>query len=727
MVVDEAEVNELVERTSFILGLAGLAASRPKGQAVAPQLGEREKPVTADGRQVFLVGEVVKPLDPVVTKEVLHLHECIISIRNCLPAKDRRATRHAGGRWRCGVPVRVRSGAPPPGTATHWREEPCGYIEDCRILGICGEAGRVRGERSGGSSGGELVGQSRLAPTPEQQAVLEAVKAGADLKIQALAGTGKTSTLRMIAESLPDAAGQYVAFNKAIVTDAKTSFPSRVDCSTAHSLAFRAVGSRYRHRLESARMSNAELAGFLRCTPFHCRDGQWRRTLADDQVARSALATVQAFCKTADPEIEAAHVPAHPLLSGAAVVEAQFASHVVGYARALWADIQDPGGTAQFNHDYYLKMWQLSSPVIPADYIMFDEAQDADPVMLAIIKAQGHAQRVYCGDDYQTLYEWRGATNALARADADQTLWLTQSFRFGPEIARWANGFLRRLGESNSLRGLPTIDSSVGSIDDPDAILCRTNAGVFEALLACQARGRRVAVVGGVGDLTGFARACAALQQGRGTGHPELAPFQTWSEVLEWIQENPEQAPDVAQKVKLVERHGAATIERLLKETVSEQLADVTICTVHQAKGREWPRVRMAEDFPHPDEMDDAQLRIGYVAVTRGRIGLDVGGLLERMSKRGGPDSPGDPRQHPRTDHDVVHVATHVPGRNAADPARNPVLPIMAGDQVRHGALGEGTVLTVSGWGDSAWCMIRFSDGKDHSLPAGTLSKVPSR
>jgi hypothetical protein len=31
----------------------------------------------------------------------------------------------------------------------------------------------------------------------------------------------------------------------------------------------------------------------------------------------------------------------------------------------------------------------------------FDEAQDADPVMLSIVEAQSHAQRIYCGDQYQ--------------------------------------------------------------------------------------------------------------------------------------------------------------------------------------------------------------------------------------------------------------------------------------------------------------------------------------
>ena len=467
-----------------------------------------------------------------------------------------------------------------------------------------------------------------LKPTDEQAAIVAAALTGDDLAIEALAGTGKTSTLRMFASEVPKLRGQYLAFNKAIVSDARASFPKTVSCSTAHGLAFRAIGAQYKHRLASPRLSNRDLARWLGCEPFRYRYGDRDHVLNGDQVARYALAMVQNFCKTPDDVISPHHTSQVPMISDDPDVAFAFACHLRPYAETLWADIQDLNGRAHFSHDYYLKMWQLTTPTIPADYILFDEAQDADPVMLTVVNAQDHAQLVYCGDDFQSLYEWRGASNALSLAHVDQRLWLTQSFRFGNAIAEMANEFLRRLDAPKPLRGLATLDSKVGLIARPDAIMCRTNAAVFDALVDCRTRGRRAAVVGGVSELSGFASACEELQQGRRTNHPDLAPFETWAEVLEWIDANPEQSPDVAQKVNLVEKQGADQIRTLLRDIVAEEIADVTICTVHQAKGREWPAVQLSGDYPHPDDMKPEELRVGYVAVTRGRMRLDVGSLF---------------------------------------------------------------------------------------------------
>jgi Rad3-related DNA helicase len=84
-----------------------------------------------------------------------------------------------------------------------------------------------------------------LTPTAEQARARDLFTAGGDLVIEAGAGTGKTSTLTLLADAAPRGAlGQYVAFNKAIVADAGSKMPGHVNASTAHSLAFRAVGRR---------------------------------------------------------------------------------------------------------------------------------------------------------------------------------------------------------------------------------------------------------------------------------------------------------------------------------------------------------------------------------------------------------------------------------------------------------------------------------------------------
>jgi hypothetical protein len=133
--------------------------------------------------------------------------------------------------------------------------------------------------------------------------------------------------------------------------------------------------------------------------------------------------------------------------------------------RRAWADITDPNGTLPFRHDHYLKLWHLSGPKINADYILFDEAQDANPVLVDIVRQQTHAQLVWVGDSNQQIYSFTGAINALASVGAEQTAMLSQSFRFGPAIADIANRCLEGLKAPLRLTGTETIPSRVAAIE----------------------------------------------------------------------------------------------------------------------------------------------------------------------------------------------------------------------------------------------------------------------
>ena len=76
--------------------------------------------------------------------------------------------------------------------------------------------------------------------TPEQEriiAISKAMQANESLKIQACAGSGKTSTLVEITKANPNAKFLYLAFNKSIVEEAKSKFPDNVSIKTTHALA----------------------------------------------------------------------------------------------------------------------------------------------------------------------------------------------------------------------------------------------------------------------------------------------------------------------------------------------------------------------------------------------------------------------------------------------------------------------------------------------------------
>jgi len=117
-----------------------------------------------------------------------------------------------------------------------------------------------------------------LIPTPEQAKALELFRTEQPLAIEALAGTGKTSTLTLLAHDTKRN-GLYVAFNKSIVNDSAGKFPGTVTASTAHSLAFRTVGKRYAHRLKSARMRSDQMARQLGIDPFFIRYGSQTKVL----------------------------------------------------------------------------------------------------------------------------------------------------------------------------------------------------------------------------------------------------------------------------------------------------------------------------------------------------------------------------------------------------------------------------------------------------------------
>ncbi len=477
-------------------------------------------------------------------------------------------------------------------------------------------------------------------PTPEQAAAIEAFATGDDLVIQAGAGTGKTSTLRMLAETAPRRRGLYIAFNRAIAADAKTSFPRNVECSTAHSLAYRAVGFRYKDRLGAPRVP-ARLAAEILGITEPIRLGDDVPILAPQQAARLVMKTVAHYTRSADWDIDHHHVPKTIGFTDPAPRHALTAA-LVPLARKAWNELLQPVGRLKFEHDHYLKLWQLSYPTLPADFVLFDEAQDADPVILSIVGNQPHAQRVVVGDSAQAIYEWRGALNAMDKFPG-QRLTLSRSFRFGPAIATEANRWLTLIDAPLRLEGHPPIPSRiVPELLEPDAILCRSNAGAMREVMTSLANGRRTALVGGGEDIRRLAAAAVQLKAGAGCDHPELFAFRSWSEVQDYVSMD-EGGSDLKTMVGLIDDYGPdaliAAINRLTDEpsdrgrrpmALTSATPDVVVSTVHKAKGREWPAVRIGEDFYPPkkdDDPDPAEARLAYVAVTRARDTLDRGAL----------------------------------------------------------------------------------------------------
>lgn len=470
---------------------------------------------------------------------------------------------------------------------------------------------------------------SDYTPTAEQQNAVDLFKTGHPLVIEAGAGTGKTSTLILLAEARPDLQMQYVAFNKAIVVESSTKMPANVACNTIHSLAMKAVGRRYSKRLNGGRMKSDQIARQLGVDPMvvTVEPGNTKR-LAGGFLASHVMKSILEFCQSADERPGSRHFP---YIEGIDLPDALgrrtyannnlVADELLGHQAAAWADVCDTAGVLPYTHAHYLKLWERSAPVIHADVVLFDEAQDASPVMASIIAQQTAAQRVYVGDSQQQLYAWLGAVNALRQIDGAERAFLTKSFRFGPEIARTANLVLEWLDAELRIEGHAPIESTLARLTDPSVVLCRTNATAVSTCLREMGAGRKVHLVGGAKEIVAFAEAAEKLMRGQSVWHPELQCFDSWGEVQQYVANDP-QGSDLALSVKLVDEYGPRPIIEGLGGTVAEDRADLVVSTGHKSKGREWDRVQLAGDFPE-DTTDPGELRLLYVAVTRAKLVLD--------------------------------------------------------------------------------------------------------
>ncbi|MFI1707662.1 UvrD-helicase domain-containing protein [Streptomyces griseoruber] len=475
-----------------------------------------------------------------------------------------------------------------------------------------------------------------MNPTDEQAAAADAFHAGHHVSLQAGAGTGKTTTLALLAHGTTRR-GRYLAYNRAIAQDATTRFPNNVWCKTAHALAYAAVGHRYTARLNAPRRPAWQTGQALGITKT-VRIGE--RDLSPKTLSYATLRTVARFCHTADEAIAHHHVP-HLRGLEDRDLHKQLAAHIVPFAQKAWADLQHPDdGAVRFDHDHYLKAWALTRPTIDADFLLLDEAQDTNPVVEQVFLAQRrHAQLVMVGDSAQAIYHWRGARDVMTGFDGTR-LALSRSFRFGPLLADEANRWLAIADAPIRLTGTPAVPTELGPVVQPDAVLCRTNVGAMAQAMELMAVGHRVGLVGGGDSLRALALAAQDLKEGRRTTHPELVLFPSWGELQDYAAHDPA-GRDLRPFVDLVDTHGTDAILAAVAQLAPERQAEVTVSTAHKAKGREWAHVKIADDFtppkdsdqhdhtgrPVPGPIDDSEARLAYVAVTRARHRLDIGGL----------------------------------------------------------------------------------------------------
>lgn len=481
--------------------------------------------------------------------------------------------------------------------------------------------------------------------TDEQRAVIQTVAVDdKSCAVNAYAGTGKTTTLVKLSQCLIKGT-QYVVFNKRAADEAGRKMPYWVKANTLHSLAFKAVGQPFAERLQGSggrdgkAMSKYDVAKECGADKHRYHIGD--RHLKPGTIGSLILRTVTHWCQSAGDTIGPENVPHVPGIASE-TARAELVDLIVPLAGQAWKDICRPDGILPYTHDNYLKLWALCGPVLNCDLLMIDEAQDQNGVGCYFVNYQ--RQRgipvVAVGDTFQQIYEWRGTIDALRQLELPETLYLTQSWRFGQSVADLVTPLIHHLdSEVPALRGNPDLITNViwpgqPSHLAPDAILCRTNSYGIEVATQMIEEGRKVHYLGGTSNFTDFCKGILALQSGKSSWHPWLAAFTSWDELKRYIrsEEAELEDPQFVSLMKMVFAKGAKEIIDTLNQCVSHNQADIHIGTAHQAKGGEWPVVRLGNDFPNDIEKLTAEdFRLLYVAMTRGQRTLDLSGLDDTL------------------------------------------------------------------------------------------------
>lgn len=468
--------------------------------------------------------------------------------------------------------------------------------------------------------------------TKEQMECVTAANQGSNLKIKAFAGSGKTTTLIEIAKKL-GTKGLYIAFNKSIQLEATKKFPDYVDCKTAHGLAYKEIIGLIRNKIQE--LTIAEIADILDVDNVYGYNSM--------DISYLILNLLREYCNSNKLVIDDSFA-SHSLFNIIGTTSSsrhKIINYIIKKACEYWERIWYEGSTLPIEHDFYLKVYQLANPNLSKryKYILFDECQDANPVLIDIVSKQ-RCQKIYVGDEHQQIYSWRGAINAFNNIDGE-SYYLSQSFRFGKKIAEKASIITEVKGETKLLHGLEFLDSEiVTNISQDYTVLCRTNARIIECIV--NNAKHPIHVIGGNSEVINLAKSGFALYRHKTTQviHRKLKQFKSWNIMKSFNKRY--QDPDITFLIKIIVKHGDSFSEiiKILESTnyVSEENADIIFSTIHKAKGREWDNVLVEDDFSIFNkniaikqilEKEMEELNLMYVAMTRAKKKLLIKPLFE--------------------------------------------------------------------------------------------------
>lgn len=470
---------------------------------------------------------------------------------------------------------------------------------------------------------------NNLTPTSEQEAILSLVTSTPNnLLINALAGTGKTSTLQLIDTALDGKTPiLYLAFNRRIVDEAQDAdetgsakFFSTTLIRTLNSQGHRTWANQIGPKLILSPNKTLDICRVL-FKELSKEDG--KEAWAGYQSVKSAVSFAKALGYIPDGKY-----PTVRRICSRDDFYQSFSSHeetLTPFCESLVDDILTQSikasyqGLIDYNDQVYMPaLFGTSFPKFPI--VMVDEAQDLSPTNHALLHRLGRGRVIAVGDPFQSIYGFRGAKlggmNDLMRDFAMASRDLSVSFRCPERIveaARWRVPHLKWIKPGGRCARIlnPTLR---GFVDD-SAIICRNNAPLIRLAFRLLAAKRSVSLAGSeIGP-----RIAGVMKK---LGDSSMSKVALKSAIEDWRDERlakeSSTANDTADCMLVFADYGETLGQALAYiEHLFQQRGTITLTTGHKAKGLEWNIVYHLDPWLIGDSEQEKNLR--YVIGTRSK------------------------------------------------------------------------------------------------------------
>jgi len=305
-------------------------------------------------------------------------------------------------------------------------------------------------------------------------------------------------------------------------------------------------------------------------------------------------------------------------------------------------------------HDFYLKMFYLNKKIctnLDYDLILVDEAQDISDVMIGIVEAQ-NCRRIYIGDSFQQIYSFRYATNALSKIDLPEYN-LSKSFRFSDSYAKTLEKNLNELYKINTnkllkisgIEGETKTGRNAIDFDKQFCVIARSTFGLIQEIVHLIHDNKKIYFEGGYSSYSFMNQTVYSIfylkeKKFEKITMAEIKEFDSIYELEQFSKETKNQ--DFLNVIKFINAYGDNIFEinKKIKEklTTNKDEADIIFTTTHKSKGLEYEQVIMANDFITKKEITNQknkmsftqtleELNIYYVAATRVRKAIDMSSL----------------------------------------------------------------------------------------------------